>query len=105
MTTPRRREGVLSTMADDDMLLLDRHRGLIHRLNHTAGFIWSRCDGATGLSDVAAEMAQVFEVDAASAARDVTAVVEQLTAVGVLEQLGADGDVDLLEGSRREEQS
>lgn len=91
-------------MADEDFLLLDRHRGLIHRLNHTAGFIWNRCDGETGLSDVAAEMVQAFDIDPTTAARDVTAVVEQLTAVGVFEQLGSGVSAEPRERYSREEQ-
>ena len=104
MKTPRRRQDLLSTMVDEDLLLLDRNRGLIHRLNHTAGFIWNRCDGAAEIADVATEMANAFDIDSVSAERDVTAVVERLTSVGVFEQQGSRVGATL-ERKNREEQS
>ena len=84
VANPRQRLDVLATAVDGELLLLDRHHGLIHRLNQTAHFVWARCDGASCLSDIAARMADEFDVDAATADRDVAVVVTQLTAVGVL---------------------
>lgn len=99
--TPRQSPDVLATAVDGDVLLLDRGRGLIHRLNRTARFVWDRCDGMSGVSDLAVQLVTEFDVDRATAERDVAAVVSQLIAAGVLERPETVGCSGLETGENR----
>jgi Coenzyme PQQ synthesis protein D (PqqD) len=81
---PKRRSDVTSRLVDGEMLVLDRRAGLIHQLNHTASFVWERCDGQSTLSDIAHQLVHAFDVDPNVAARDVSAMVMQLQELHLL---------------------
>lgn len=70
--------------------MLDRACGLIHQLNKTATFVWTRCTGDRSLLDIARELADVFDVAPETAARDVETTVTQLRTLRLV-----DTDADL----------
>ena len=82
---PRQRPEVIARLLDGETVVLDRHAGLIHQLNHTASYIWARCDGQSTIAAIAHQLAQDFAVDPTVAARDVRALVTQLQALQLLE--------------------
>ncbi|HXG05477.1 MAG TPA: PqqD family protein [Candidatus Binatia bacterium] len=82
---PRRRRGIPGRAIDGEMVLLDRHRNLVHQLNSTATFIWDRCDGARTVLDIARDVAHAFDVTPERAAADVMTTILQLEAVGLVE--------------------
>lgn len=69
---------------DGETVLLDRTGGRVHQLNATASFVWSRLDGTASTGDVAAAVAEAFDVEPERAARDVDALVEQFKALNLL---------------------
>jgi predicted deacylase len=79
---------LLVRVVDQEVLVLDRVRGLIHRLNGTASVIWSRCDGNREVRQIAAEVAAAFDVDLETARRDATAAVRRLEELGLLDASG-----------------
>src|SRR5262245_13702295 len=81
---PRERPGLLVRVVDGETVVLDRAQGLIHRLNGSASLIWERCNGERGLLEVAAAVASAFHVDLETAERDVTAAIQQLAELGLL---------------------
>ena len=54
----------------------------LYRLNEVAAFVWDRLDGTRALEAIAAEVAGAFEVDAATARRDVARLIEKLEGMG-----------------------
>src|SRR5919109_1068942 len=82
---PRQRADVKSRPVDEEMVILDRARGLVHQLNRTASFIWERCNGQHTPSEIAAQLCQIFEVDEQDASRDVVATIEQLQKLSLIE--------------------
>lgn len=74
---PRRRADVQARGLDGETLVLDRAGGLIHQLNETATFVWTRCTGDRSLVDIARDLADVFDVKPETAARDVETTVAQ----------------------------
>lgn len=82
---PKRRSDVSARLIDGETVVLDRQAGLIHQLNHTASYIWERCDGHATVSDIAHQLAQAFDVDLTVATRDVRTMVTQLQALHLLE--------------------
>lgn len=83
----KRRTGVRSRLVDGEMIVLDRENDLIHQFNKTATFIWERCDGRRSAAEIAHEICESFEVDEATAVRE---VIETLERLQTLELIGDD---------------
>ncbi len=58
--------------------------GKIHRLNATAGAIWDLCDGRRSARDVICRLVKRFDVRLAQARKDVTLVLTQFAAHGLI---------------------
>jgi hypothetical protein len=84
----KRRSDVTARVVADECVLLDRDAGLIHQFNVTASFIWDRCDGWSTVDEIAARMAERFDVDPGVARVDVAAVVRQLLDLNLLDTNG-----------------
>lgn len=82
---PRQRPGLLVRVVDGETVVLDRAKGLIHRLNGSASVIWDRCNGERGLSEMAVTVASAFHVDLETAERGVTVAIQQLGELGLLD--------------------
>jgi Coenzyme PQQ synthesis protein D (PqqD) len=82
---PRRRPDVIARLLDGETVVLDRQAGVIHQLNHTASYIWARCDGQSTIAAMAHQLPQAFAVEPTVAARDVCVLVRQLQALQLLE--------------------
>ena len=81
---PRPRPDLKARVVDGETVLLDRAGGRVHQLNATASFVWSKLDGSTSPHDVAAAVAEAFEVEPETAARDVTALLDQFRKLNLL---------------------
>ena len=84
---PKRRVDVNVRMVDGEVVVLDRQSDLIHQLNHTASYIWDRCDGQSTVAEIANQLAEAFHVDADTAVQDVAITIGQLQSLGLLESL------------------
>jgi hypothetical protein len=81
---PRARPDLTARAVDGEAVLLDRSGGRVHQLNVTASFVWSKLDGCTPPHDVAVAVAEAFEVEPETAARDVNALLEQFRTLNLL---------------------
>ncbi len=81
---PRARPDLTARAVDGEAVVLDRAGGKVHQFNRTATFIWSRLDGRSSPQELAAALADAFEVEAETAGRDVEALLAQLGALGLL---------------------
>jgi hypothetical protein len=84
----KRRGDVTARVVADECVLLDREAGLVHQFNVTASFIWDRCDGWSTVDEIAARMAERYDVDPGVARVDVAAVVRQLLDLNLLDTNG-----------------
>ncbi len=82
---PKRRSDVNVRVVDGETVVLDRQAGLIHQLHQTASFVWDQCDGESTIPEIADQLAEVYEIDSETAARDVVSVVGQLHSLNLLE--------------------
>lgn len=82
---PRQRPDLTGRTVDGEAVLLDRNGGRVHQLNLTASFVWSKLDGSTSPHDVAVAVAEAFDVEPETAARDVAAILEQFRTLNLLE--------------------
>jgi methyltransferase-like protein len=74
----KRRNGVQSRLVEGELIVLDREHELIHQFNKTATFIWEHCDGQQSAAEIANAVCENFEVDEATAAREVIETLERL---------------------------
>jgi hypothetical protein len=81
---PRARPDLTARAVDGETVLLDRERGRVHQFNRTATFIWSRLDGRNSPQELAAALADAFEVGPETAGRDVEALLARFAALGLL---------------------
>src|SRR5712692_2073425 len=84
---PRRRSDVNSRVVDGETVVLDRQNGLIHQLNHTATYIWERCDGRATVGEIAAPPAWKFGVASEVADKDFWKVTRPFQDLQLLEAL------------------
>ena len=83
---PRRNLGVKKV--DDGLLILDKSNEKIHQLNETASFVWECFTEGQKPEDIAAEIAKKFDVSESDARRDIDKIVEQFSALGLLQATG-----------------
>ena len=81
---PRRRDDVRLHDRELRSYLVVPDGGAAHELNPTARAVWELCDGTTTLDELVAAITQIFSVDRDVAVADVTAVVDQLDAAGLV---------------------
>jgi GNAT superfamily N-acetyltransferase len=82
--TPLAAPGLDIRPAGGEVLVHDAATGQIHVLNATAGRVLARCDGATTLAQIVAELVAATGVDANRAARDVIAVCADFRGKGII---------------------
>ncbi|HEX6173822.1 MAG TPA: PqqD family protein [Candidatus Binatia bacterium] len=80
----KRRMGVQSRLVEGEMVVLDREHDLIHQLNKTATFIWEHCDGQQSAAEIANAVCENFEVDEATAIREVIQTLERLQSLRLI---------------------
>lgn len=68
-----------------EMLLFDREGGVLHQMNATARDIYLLCDGTRTADEIAASLADLYEVSPESARKDVADMLERLVALGAVE--------------------
>jgi hypothetical protein len=73
-------------IGDETVIIKDN--GLsTHVLNKTAAYIWQLCDGTYGAEDITSRMCERFDVASELASVDVTATIDQLLEIGLLNQV------------------
>lgn len=82
---PKRRSDVKIRGVEGEAVVLDRQGGQIHQLNPTASFIWNLCDGRSTLAEIENQMAEAFDVDRKTAAKDLAGILWQLRQLNLLE--------------------
>ena len=80
----KRQPGVQSRLVEGEMVVLDREHDLIHQLNKTATFIWEHCDGQQSAADIANAVCKNFEVDEATAIKEVIETLERLQSLRLI---------------------
>jgi hypothetical protein len=61
-TNPIRSEGLEIDEAEDGLVIFDPREDMVHHLNPTAAVIFDLCDGTRDLEQIAALLAEVYEL-------------------------------------------
>ena len=68
---------------------------MVHRLNTTAGAVWSLCDGETTVEAMAVELGEIFAMAPADLTDDTVRALDQIAAAGLL--VGIDATISHLD--------
>ena len=79
---PHRIQSVHIESLEGELCVYDTARQHVHALNHTAAFVWQRCDGRTAPAELAAALAAEAEIDDAEAVVHLT--LQELAAAHLL---------------------
>ena len=82
---PTRRPDLMARAVDDELVIFDRLKGLVHRFNPTAAYVWNCCDGRHTPGDIAKNLAQDFEHSEDAVYDDVVEVIDTMARLGLLE--------------------
>ncbi len=74
---------------DGEAVIVSPEDSTLHTLNPVGTLIWEAADGRTALQAIIGRVCEAFEVDRATAARDATIFVEQLSQRGLLTVLAS----------------
>ena len=82
-TRPRRRAGVVTQTAGDNLVLLDVESGLYFSLDEVGERIWSLCDDRA-VHEIVDEVCAEYDVDRATVERDVLELLRELRAESLI---------------------
>jgi hypothetical protein len=68
---------------DEEVAIISMEANRIRLLNPVGSFVWERCDGAT-IDELVTEVCKIYQIDTATARRDVTAFVDDLIERGLV---------------------
>jgi hypothetical protein len=86
--TATARGDVVAVDVEGEIVLYDDARGVLHRLNPTASALWQCLDGTGTLGEIAADMADVFQVDGDRVLADVLMAAREFGEQGLLLGVG-----------------
>ena len=82
---PTRRQDLLSRTVEEEVVILNRDTGQVHRLNLTASYIWQLCDGTNTPDQIAEQLAAGFGRTTGQVIDDVLGAIASLRQLGLLE--------------------
>lgn len=80
----RHDDSLLVRATADELVLLDTGSNRVHQLNATARFIWEACAEPTTPQAIVAALTQAFDVDEATAERDLVKTLSLMRKLGLL---------------------
>jgi len=80
-----RRKDLFGRELEGELILFDPLTNVTHRLNPTASFVYSCCDGRTRLEDIVEQYHEAFGVDLQISRRDVEHVINSLNRLALLD--------------------
>jgi hypothetical protein len=81
---PRRRPDFVLHDRELRSFIISPDRSVAHELNPTARAVWELCDGTTTVDELVDAICEVFSVEREVAMADVTAIVDDLVAAGLV---------------------
>ena len=75
----------MSRTVEEEVVILNRDTGQVHRLNLTASYIWQLCDGTNTPDQIAEQLAADFGRTTGQVIDDVLGAIASLRQLGLLE--------------------
>jgi len=87
---PCKRADVLELDMGDGLILYNHDGDLVHHLNPSAGIVWALCDGSASVSELGADIAETYGLDADAVSGEVASVIAEFEALGLVDDAGTD---------------
>ena len=87
---PRKRADVLELDMGDGFILYNHDSSLVHHLNPTAAVVWQVLDGEATVETLAAEVADEYGLPVENVHMQVTSLIAELDAMGLVEDASSD---------------
>ena len=87
---PQRADDVFSMDMGDGLILYNRDSQLVHHLNPTAAVVWGVADGEATVATLAAEIAEQYELDPEETLGQLTSMLGELDAMGLVHDADAE---------------
>jgi hypothetical protein len=84
-SAPGRSPAVHTVELDDEAVLLDEERNVLHRLNASARIVWLLLDGRATVGQIADELAQELGIDREMMRSDVLQIVADFAEADLVE--------------------
>jgi hypothetical protein len=86
-------QGVHARKVDEDLVVLDVVRGTYFGLNDVGRDAWAALSNGEAEAQVVRAIIESYDADAATIERDIAALIGELLAKGLLEEISGDGTV------------
>lgn len=84
-----RREDLITAAMDGEVLMMDGHAGVYYGLDAVGGQIWQYLVAPMTIPDLVERLAAQYEVEPERCTRDVTALIDQLSARNMVKPVDA----------------
>lgn len=81
---PVKTKDVAHRVLGGEAIVVNFNNSFFYNLNKVGAFIWEHCDGKHTLSQIAASLADRYDVEPAEAARDCLMFIDELVDQGLL---------------------
>lgn len=81
----KKKKGIILRKLDNELLLYDKKRDMMHYLNKTASFVWEKINGKRTILDISKEMQQHYGLQSNIAIKDVKKTIGNFTKQKLLE--------------------
>ncbi len=102
---PQKAEHIAYVLFDDEMVAYDETSRSVAILSSTAMLLWQCFDGASTLSEIAADIADIFHISLETAEADCVAAAQDIADLGMLQGLAADPEARLMRLLSRSQQA
>jgi hypothetical protein len=85
---PVKRVDVLELDMGDGLVLYDPESRLVHHLNESASLLWQLAEGDASVGQLALEVSEELHLDTSEVHEQLTAVVAEMDALGLLDDAG-----------------
>lgn len=79
------RPDLLVEVVEDDLLVLDRAAGRIHKLNPSASIVWRAIERGSDSASIAAELSETYDIALETATRDTRKILSKFASLSMIE--------------------
>ena len=76
---------LLVEVVEDDLLVLDRTAGWIHKLNPSASIIWRAIERGSDPASIASELSETYDIGLETATRDTREILSKFASLSMIE--------------------
>ena len=79
------RPNLLVEVVEDDLLVLDRTAGWIHKLNPSASIVWRAIERGSDPASIASELSETYDIGLETATRDTREILSKFASLSMIE--------------------